>query len=240
MLVWILFVNVSLREQHIKDGNSLVPILLTYPYAMNLYQTSTYGFWIFIIFFLVLTIGFVYEFGTGALYFTDKRSSIQNTKITNSNHSPLSGLTQKRSYSTSSKTVTEENTTSVNEKTSSNYFSDVYEKDIGQPTTNVHLKAQCHISSGNPTDASIINEVQQTLNSIPITQEELDKLVSIKPITVTLFDSVSDIRKAFQAVVGVGRSKLDTKKRTCGVYVFTNLITGYKFSQENLLGATSW
>jgi hypothetical protein len=77
------------------------------------------------------------------------------------------GLNQKRSYSTSSKTVTEENTTSVNKKTSSNYFSDVYEKDIGQPTTNVHLKAQRHISSGNPTDASIINEVQQTPNSIP-------------------------------------------------------------------------
>ena len=31
---------------------------------------------------------------------------------------------------------------------------------------------------------------------------------------------------AFQAIVGVGRSKLDTKKRVCGVYVFTNLITG--------------
>lgn len=146
-----------------------IEILLTYPYAMNLYQTSTYGFWIFIIFFLVLTIGFVYEFGTGALYFTDKRSSIQNTKITNSNHSPSplrDGLNQKRFYSTSSKTVTEENTTSVNKKTSSNYFSDVYEKDIGEPTTNVHLKAQRHISSGNPTDASIINEVQQTPNSI--------------------------------------------------------------------------
>lgn len=83
MLVWILSVNVSLREQHIKDGNSLVllrSILLTYPYAMNLYQTSTYGFWIFIIFFLVLTIRFVYEFGTGALYFTDKRSSIRVEK----------------------------------------------------------------------------------------------------------------------------------------------------------------
>lgn len=66
-----------------------IEILLTYPYAMNLYQTSTYGFWIFVIFFLVLTIGFVYEFGTGALYFTDKRSSIQNTKITNENNLPL-------------------------------------------------------------------------------------------------------------------------------------------------------
>lgn len=53
-----------------------IEILLTYPYAMNMYQTENYGFWIFIIFFLVLTIGFIYEFGTGALYFTDKRSSI--------------------------------------------------------------------------------------------------------------------------------------------------------------------
>ena len=51
-------------------------ILLTYPYAVNVYQTSTYGFWIVMIFFFVLTIGFVYEFGKGALYFTDKRSSI--------------------------------------------------------------------------------------------------------------------------------------------------------------------
>lgn len=80
--------------------------------------------------------------------------------------------------------------------------------------------------------ASIINEVQQTPNSIPITQEELDKLVSIEPITITLSDSIDAIRKAFQAIVGVGRSKLDTKKRVCGVYVFTNLITAKP--------ATSW
>lgn len=51
-------------------------ILLTYPYAVNVYQTSVYGFWIVMLFFFVLTIGFVYEFGKGALYFTDKRSSI--------------------------------------------------------------------------------------------------------------------------------------------------------------------
>ena len=58
-----------------------IEILLTYPYAMNQYQTGSYGFWVFILFFLVLTVGFVYEFGTGALYFTDKRSSI-STKET--------------------------------------------------------------------------------------------------------------------------------------------------------------
>ena len=122
-----------------------IEILLTYPYAMNLYQTGSYGFWIFIIFFLVLTIGFVYEFGTGALYFTDKRSSIKPTNINNSNSSPFSGGSQKRNYSTSSKKISEDNDTINNPS----YFAEVYEKDNGLPTNNVHLKAQRHISSGN-------------------------------------------------------------------------------------------
>lgn len=51
-------------------------ILLMYPIAVTLYSVSTYGFWIAIIFFSVLTLGFVYEIGVGALYFTDQRSQI--------------------------------------------------------------------------------------------------------------------------------------------------------------------
>lgn len=50
-------------------------LLITVPFCVNLYKTGAYGFWIFIIFFIVLTIGFVYEIGTGALHFTDQRSS---------------------------------------------------------------------------------------------------------------------------------------------------------------------
>lgn len=53
-------------------------ILFIYPYASTAYQLGNYGFWIIIIFFIVLTIGFVYEFGSGALYFTDKRSQIRS------------------------------------------------------------------------------------------------------------------------------------------------------------------
>ena len=52
-------------------------ILLFYPLAVTLYQVSVYGFVIGILFFTVLTIGFVYEFGKGALYFTDQRSAIR-------------------------------------------------------------------------------------------------------------------------------------------------------------------
>ena len=52
-------------------------ILLFYPLAVTLYSVSTYGFVIAVLFFVVLTVGFVYEFGKGALYFTDHRSAIR-------------------------------------------------------------------------------------------------------------------------------------------------------------------
>ena len=44
-------------------------ILLLFPFAASLYQTSIYGFWVAILFLLILTIGFVYEYGKGALKF---------------------------------------------------------------------------------------------------------------------------------------------------------------------------
>jgi len=52
-------------------------VLLLYPIAVSLYSVSTYGFVIAIIFFVILTLGLVYEIGQGALYFTDQRSSIK-------------------------------------------------------------------------------------------------------------------------------------------------------------------
>lgn len=52
-------------------------ILLFYPLAVTLYNVSMYGFVIGVLFFVILTVGFVYEFGKGALYFTDQRSAIR-------------------------------------------------------------------------------------------------------------------------------------------------------------------
>lgn len=51
-------------------------LLFIYPWAISLYNISLIGFWLGIIFLLILTIGFVYEFGKGALKFTDHRASI--------------------------------------------------------------------------------------------------------------------------------------------------------------------
>ena len=46
-------------------------ILLLFPLAVTLYQVSTFGFSIGIIFFIVLTIGFVLEIGSGAISLTN-------------------------------------------------------------------------------------------------------------------------------------------------------------------------
>lgn len=50
-------------------------ILLLFPIAVTLYKVSTFGFSIALIFFIVLTIGFILEIGSGAI-------SIANTKNT--------------------------------------------------------------------------------------------------------------------------------------------------------------
>ena len=42
-------------------------ILLLFPIAVSLYQVSTFGFSIALIFFTILTIGFVLEIGSGAI-----------------------------------------------------------------------------------------------------------------------------------------------------------------------------
>lgn len=51
-------------------------ILLLYPVAVTLNQVSSYGFTIAIIFFSVLTIGFIFELGKSVLKFTDHKSKI--------------------------------------------------------------------------------------------------------------------------------------------------------------------
>lgn len=42
-------------------------LLLIYPLAVTLYQVGSVGFWIVLIFFTILTIGFIYEIGSGVI-----------------------------------------------------------------------------------------------------------------------------------------------------------------------------
>ena len=46
-------------------------ILLLFPLAVSLYQVSIFGFSIGIIFFIILTIGFILEIGSGAIALTN-------------------------------------------------------------------------------------------------------------------------------------------------------------------------
>lgn len=56
-------------------------ILLLFPIAVTLYQVSIFGFSIAIIFFIVLTIGFVLEIGSGAIALTNFDQPVINKNI---------------------------------------------------------------------------------------------------------------------------------------------------------------
>jgi NADH-quinone oxidoreductase subunit A len=47
-------------------------VLLIFPAAVSMYNIGNSGFWILIFFLVVLTIGFVYEYASGALNYTNK------------------------------------------------------------------------------------------------------------------------------------------------------------------------
>jgi NADH:ubiquinone oxidoreductase subunit 3 (subunit A) len=64
-------------------------IAVLFPLGVTLYQVDTYGFRIAILFLILLTLGFVYEFKKGALKFTDHRSSIDRNPIVMPTQSPL-------------------------------------------------------------------------------------------------------------------------------------------------------
>lgn len=190
-----------------------IEILYAYPLAVSLYQTGSYGFWIFILFFGVLTIGFVYEFGSGALYFTDKRSSITNTDLTprtqkTPTHLPYHAIrpgARYRFYSTKA--------SSHKKKTS--FYDIVFEKDSKAETENTHIIARRHIISGAPTTLAIINSLQ----AISITQTELDALISLQPTVVLSSLDREGIRDALRQLLGTGRSILPLQIRKAGVYI---------------------
>lgn len=56
-------------------------ILLLFPVAVTLYQVSIFGFSIALIFFIVLTIGFVLEIGSGAIALTNYDQSDRKSVV---------------------------------------------------------------------------------------------------------------------------------------------------------------
>lgn len=55
-------------------------ILLVYPYCVSSYTNGIYGLVVAILFFIVLTIGFIYELGKNALNIDSKQTSLSSNK----------------------------------------------------------------------------------------------------------------------------------------------------------------
>jgi NADH:ubiquinone oxidoreductase subunit 3 (subunit A) len=203
-------------------------IIILYPLAVTLYQVSVFGLTIAMIFFFVLTIGFVLEIGSGAISLqnTDVKSYNKNNKITPYS---LNYFRNNNYYYSNNRVIPKHNlnfsTLAINLKDKNlnnietnplTYWKLIYEKDMGQETNNPHIIARRHITKGIPTDAQIINLVQSNLGLLhQISQDELEKLKIIKPIS-TLFERIKShikIRQILKGYMG------ETKTRIAGIYI---------------------
>jgi NADH-ubiquinone oxidoreductase chain 3 len=75
-------------------------ILLVYPYVVSSYNNSAYGLVFVIIFLLLLTAGFVFEFARGALYIKSRQTGYLNDNIPSLSSSISKGLPRINLYPT--------------------------------------------------------------------------------------------------------------------------------------------
>lgn len=103
-------------------------VLLLYPLAVTLYQVSVFGFSVALLFFIVLTIGFILEIGSGAISIKDSNiKNIYNPHNSYKNKKILMIKQQKATFCTSALYYKEkENLKNV---ITNSYWATVHEKD---------------------------------------------------------------------------------------------------------------
>lgn len=210
-------------------------ILLLYPIAVNLYTAGAYGFTIAILFFVILTLGFVYEYGKGALYFTDQRSVITKSPCARINQSDWTPQ-QRMEYKHYQYSLVYRPSSAPFRSGDVMVFNGRY---ISTSATSngvlLHPQrlAQEHIDSGAETTLDILNEflmLSQTnakQEFYALSEHQFDLLCDIVPLSVKLPLDLNDpiTRRAVGPVIA--RTHPDYKKnRLCGVYVWTNKVTG--------------
>src|SRR6202035_4449128 len=143
-------------------------ILLLFPIALSLYQVSFFGFSVALIFFIVLTIGFVLEIGSGAISLKNSIINKNNTPLAceekhpNNNYYKFKLIKQQKATFCTSAIHLKENLMNITTNSNS-YWETIHEKDIGQKTNNPHIIARRQLINGGLTDAKIINLVQSQL-----------------------------------------------------------------------------
>ena len=109
-------------------------ILLVYPYAVSAYNNEIYGLWVVLIFLAVLTAGFVFEIGRGAL----KINSRQRANLNNSKLAAMSNLNASESKSHSSLSHSEKHVSFSRQHVSS--FKRAYSTNSRTPTLSSRAK----------------------------------------------------------------------------------------------------
>ncbi len=107
-----------------------------------------------------------------------------------------------------------------------NFWSEVLEKDLGQNTSNPHIIARRHLTSGNNTDTDVLNKILPSKFD-RVLPEKLEQLISIEPKTVNYCDPVTkeENKKDVSQLIG----KRSGLPKYAGIYIWTNMLTGEQY-----------
>jgi hypothetical protein len=107
------------------------------------------------------------------------------------------------------------------------YWEEVYEKDQGQETTNVHILARRQFNSDLPVTPEIINTVLKlTGTSDTITTDHLKMFSEIKPVDLGKCPLSPEMELKRLKLFGSVRTKPGDPQRVAGAYVFTHIKSG--------------
>lgn len=106
------------------------------------------------------------------------------------------------------------------------FWTEVLEKDFGQETSNPHIIARRHITSGNKTDVEVLNKILPSKFD-RVLPEELKELISIEPKTVQYCEP--DTKQVNKKDVWELIGKRNKMPKYAGIYVWTNMLTGEQY-----------
>ena len=203
-------------------------IVLIYPYVVSAYNNSIYGLVVVLIFLAILTAGFVYEIGRGAL----KIHSRQSNNLNNISIVPIASLSRTSSFP---KGLTKLNLTQrrLYSTKSEKYQQDEFFKQIARS-----LREGSSLESNNPfiiansflkrypnfeiakdnVNFEIIHSIlSKHINNFNVTESEFEILRNIIPKRFEL-----PIREKGDFIEIVGKYARNGKSGRSGVYVFIN------------------
>ncbi len=212
-------------------------ILLLYPFVVSSYVNNIYGLIVMLIFSFVITIGFIFEIGRGALHISSRQNWQHNTpNKTIETMSFIGSKEVKRYYSTKRTSESREIELEAEDEKVKSFMRQAYDamKGINLDSNNPFVIASSFLknyptvetSKSNITFSLLCSILYPQVETLKITELDFKVLLSIRPVRFSL-PIAKEGQGDFFEVVGDRQGKGENVK--AGVYKFINKSNDFSY-----------